>query len=410
MTQFGRPIGTDDVPPRHPEPPKVPPFHRRGSIIATIAIALVLAGIEGYRLISGLHGIPARAQDPGARDNTLQFIKERDEIIVPEGSPLRGKLVIAPVAEKEIQRRLILPAVVEADPSRTIKVLPAVAGRVVELKVELGARVAKGDLLAVIESGDLAMAISDAEKARAAEKLTKQSLDRLLTLEKVAAISIKDRQQAQSDYAQAQSELQRSEARLRAIGVAPETAEPTRLLEMKSPIAGSVIDLQLAPGAFLNDPTASVATVANLDTIWVTANVPEKDTALIVKGQSVEVVFTAYPRETFRGEVLFVSDVLDAETRRTRVRIAFNNPGLRLKPNMFANATFLAPKQNLPVIPTNALLLRNETDQVFVEVRPWVFEARPVEVGFQEGDQAIVTSGLKAGERVVVKDGVLLND
>lgn len=56
------------------------------------------------------------------------------------------------------------------------------------------------------------------------------------------------------------------------------------------------------------------------------------------------------------------------------------------------------------------MLLRNETDQVFVEVRPWVFEARAVEVGFQEGDRTIVTGGLKAGERVVVKDGVLLND
>ncbi len=304
----------------------------------------------------------------------------------------------------------MLPAVVEADPARTVKVLPPVAGRVIELKVELGARVAKGDVLAVMESGDLAMAFSDAEKARAAVKLTKQSLDRLLILEKGAAIAVKDRQSAQNDYAQAQAELQRAETRLRALGVPPETAEPTRLFALKAPMAGSVIDLQMGPGAFLNDPTAAVATIANLDTIWVTANVPEKDTALVVKGQSAEVVFTAYPGEVFRGDVLFVSDVLDPDTRRTKVRIAFQNPDLRLKPNMFANATFLAPKRNLPVIPTNALMLRNETDQVFVEVEPWVFEARPVEVAFQQGDQAIVTGGLKAGERIVVKDGVLLND
>jgi cobalt-zinc-cadmium efflux system membrane fusion protein len=77
---------------------------------------------------------------------------------------------------------------------------------------------------------------------------------------------------------------------------------------------------------------------------------------------------------------------------------------------MFANVTFLAPKQTLPTIPNTALLLHDETDQVFVEVRPWVFEARPVEVAFQEGDQAIVAGGLTAGDRIVVKDGVLLND
>jgi len=370
--------------------------------------AVVGAGI--YRLMSNSWGDPARAQAPGARESAPLLIKEGQRITIPPGSPLRGKLVIATVAEKEIQRTLVLPAVVEADPARTVKVLPPVAGRVVELKVELGARVAKGDVLAVIESGDLAMAFSDAEKARAAEKLTKLTLDRLLALEKTAAIAVKDREQAQNDYAQAQAELQRTETRLRAIGVPAGSTEPTRLLAMKAPMAGSVIDLQMAPGAFLNDPTASVSTIANLDTIWVTANVPEKDTALVAKDQSVEVVFTAYPGEVFRGRVLFVSDVLDPDTRRTKVRTAFQNPDVRLKPNMFANATFLAPKRDLPVIPTTALILRNETDQVFVEVEPWVFEARPVEVGFQQGDQAIVTGGLKAGERVVVKDGVLLND
>ena len=83
---------------------------------------------------------------------------------------------------------------------------------------------------------------------------------------------------------------------------------------------------------------------------------------------------------------------------------------MRLKPNMFANATFLARLQKVPVVPTKALVLRNESDQVFVEVEPWVFEPRRVDVAFQQGDQAIVARGLKAGDRVVVKGGVLLND
>jgi cobalt-zinc-cadmium efflux system membrane fusion protein len=179
---------------------------------------------------------------------------------------------------------------------------------------------------------------------------------------------------------------------------------------VKAPVSGSIIDLQIATGAVVNDPTAAIMTIANLDTIWVTANVPEKDTALVEKGQSADVVFTAYPGEVFKGEALFVSDVLDPDTRRTKVRIAFRNPNMRLKPNMFANAVFLAPKQMMPVIPTTALVLRNETDQIFVEVAPWVFEARPVDVAFQQGDQAMVQGGLKSGEHVVVKGGVLLND
>ena len=160
----------------------------------------------------------------------------------------------------------------------------------------------------------------------------------------------------------------------------------------------------------MNDPTAALITIANLDTIWVTANVPEKDTALVAKGQSADVVFTAYPTETFKGDVLFVSDVLDPDTRRTRVRVAFDNPGTRLKVNMFANATFLSPKQNMVVVPTTALVLKDESDRVFVEVAPWTYEPRTVVVGFQQDDQVVITSGLKAGERIAVKGGVLLND
>jgi cobalt-zinc-cadmium efflux system membrane fusion protein len=409
MTKIGPPTGKGDV-----RSPSDAPDKTTGSVpawaFAVIVVAIAIASVGAYRQMTSSLGAAAHAQNSGSDDNAPQLIKHGEEITIPAESPLRSKLVVAPVVNKEIQRSLVLPAVVEADPGRTVRVLPAVTGRVVEVKIELGARVAKDDALAVIESGDLAQAISDGEKARASVKLAKQALDRLMMLEKSSAVAVKDRESAQNDYAQAQAELQRSEERLRAIGVPPDMTERTRLLTMKSPIAGSVTDLQMAPGAFLNDPTAAVATIANLNTVWVTANVPEKDTALVVKDQSADVVFTAYPHETFRGTVLFVSDVLDPDTRRTKVRIAFKNPDLRLKPNMFANVTFLAPKQSLPAIPNTALLLHDETDRVFVEVRPWVFEARPVEVAFQEGDQAIVAGGLTAGDRIVVKDGVLLND
>jgi cobalt-zinc-cadmium efflux system membrane fusion protein len=378
---------------------------RAGTTVG-LALLVVAAGIGIYYIASRTEAL--RAQEPSL--HAAFFTIEGERITVPPTSPLRTKLGIAEVADRNIQRSLTLPAVVEADPARTAKVLPSVAGRVIDLKVQLGARVAAGDVLAVIESGDLAQAISDLEKARSALTLTKQTLDRLLVLEKTRAIAVKDREQAQSDYAQAQSEFERAQNRLQAIGAPADQKGDDRRLSMKAPVAGSVIDLQMAPGAFLNDPTAAVMTIADLSTVWVTANVPEKDAPLVTKGQSVDVVFTAYPNEVFKGKVLFVSDVLDPDTRRIKVRIAFDNPDIRLKPNMFANATFLAPEQAMPVVPTTALMLRNETDQVFVEVAPWVFEARPVEIAFQQGDEAIVARGLKAGERVVVKDGVLLND
>jgi cobalt-zinc-cadmium efflux system membrane fusion protein len=409
MTQSGNPgehDGAHDGGLHAGVPAPRPPL-RAGAALALILI-VAAAGFGIYYIASRSGAL--RAQEPSLPDTAAFFTVDGARITVPPTSPLRVKLGVAEVADRNIQRSLTLPAVVEADPARTAKVLPSVAGRVIDLKVQLGARVAAGDVLAVIESGDLAQAFSDLEKARSALTLTKQTLDRLLVLEKTRAIAVKDREQAQSDYAQAQSEFERAQNRLQAIGAPSDQKGDDRHLSMKAPVAGSVIDLQMAPGAFLNDLTAAVVTIADLSTVWVTANVPEKDTALISKGQSVDVVFTAYPNEVFKGRVLFVSDVLDPDTRRTKVRIAFENPDIRLKPNMFANATFLAPEQAMPVVPTTALVLKNETDRVFVEVAPWVFEAHPVEVAFQQGNDAIVARGLKAGERVVVKGGVLLND
>jgi membrane fusion protein, heavy metal efflux system len=337
-------------------------------------------------------------------------VREGARVSVPEGSPVRAKLTIGPVGEQDIQRKLVLPAIVEADPARTVKVLTPVTGRVTELAVQLGERVTQGQELAVIDSGDLAQAYADVDKAKSMLTLTKKTLDRQLGLEKAGGAAIKDREQAQSDYIQAVAELERSGSRLRAIGIPADQKQESRLLTLRAPAAGSVIDLQVARGAFLNDPTAALMTIADLGTVWVTANVPESDTANVRKGQDVDVVFPAYPGEAFSGKVLFVSDILDPDTRRTKVRIAFDNPDVRLKPNMFADATFLAPRQKVPVIPTQAVILKNENDQVFVEVAPWTYEARPVEVGFQQGDRSIVQHGLKPGERVVVKGGVLLND
>jgi cobalt-zinc-cadmium efflux system membrane fusion protein len=382
----------------------------RPSTVLVLILFVAAIGIGAYQFIANSSDVRARAPGAVLQKRVPHLVREGSRIAIPEGSPLRSKLTTGTVGEKEIQRTFALPAIVEADPSRTVKVLPPVAGRVIDLKVQLGERVVRGQELAVIDSSDLAQAYADGEKARSALKLTKQTLDRVLALEKYSAAAVKDRQQAQNDHAQAQAEFERAQSRLRAIGVSADPKEEVRLLSLKAPVPGSVIDLQVAKGAFLNDLTAAIMTIANLETIWVTANVSEKDTALVTKGQAVNVVFTAYPTEVFKGRVLFVSDVLDPDTRRTKVRIAFQNPDIRLKPNMFASATFMTPKQILPIVPTTAVVLRNEVDQVFVEVAPWTFEAHPIEIDFQQGDEAVVARGLEAGERVVVKGGVLLND
>jgi cobalt-zinc-cadmium efflux system membrane fusion protein len=377
----------------------------RGFLLLVIGAGI---GAGAYRLIAAPSGGEILTVP---KIDAPNLIKKGGRIEIPGGSPLRDKLTIDAIGQKEIKRNLVLPAVVEADPARLVKVLPPLAGRVTQLKVQLGEEVVRGQPLAVLDSPDLATAYADYDRAKVLLVLAQRNRDRLRDLARSGGAALREQQQSETDYVTADVENQRAEARLRQIGVDPDdAANKSRTVTISAPVSGSVIDLAVAPGALWNDSTAALMTVADLSTIWVTANVPEKDTSLVTKGQSVDIIFAAYPGEVFNGQVLFVSNVLDPDTRRTKVRINIDNTAMRFKPGMFANVTFFAPSQTMPIVPTTALVLKDDANQVFVEVAPWTFESVPVEISFQQGDEAVVQSGLRVGNRVVVKGGVLLND
>jgi cobalt-zinc-cadmium efflux system membrane fusion protein len=396
-------------PPSAPRAPGGPPPEPKSGAtpLIVVFVALVLAA-GAWRLLAGPFGHAEPAREAAVK--TAALVRSGAQVTVPESSPVRRELTIAPIGVKDVRRSLVLPAVVEADPAKLIKVLPPVAGRVMHLQVQLGERVTAGQPLVMLESPDLAQAYADYDRAKVQVELTLKSRDRQRALHKIGGAAEKDQQQAETDYATAVAELRRSEARLKQIGVEADTKSQARDVTVAAPMAGSIIDLQVAPGEYWNDPTQPLMTIADLNTVWVTASVPEADTMLVAKGQPVEVVLPAYPGEVLKGNVLFVSDVVDTDTRRTKVRIAFANPGTRLRPGMFANVTFFAPAQEVAMVPTSALVLKDDLTQVFVETAPWTFQARTVDLGFQQGDQVALKSGVKPGERVVVTGGVLLGD
>lgn len=217
-------------------------------------------------------------------------------------------------------------------------------------------------------------------------------------------------QQSETDYVTAQVEDQRATDHLKQIGIDPSAPNKSRTVTVVAPMDGSIIDLGVAPGQYWNDATATLMTIADLASVWVTADVPENNVALIAKGQAVDVTLAAYPGEVRHGTVLFVSDVVDTDTRRTKVRIVFDNADGRLRPGMFATASFQAASRRLVVVPLSALVLKDDATQVFVETAPWTLTPRNVEVAFQQGDQAYLASGVKAGDRVVIRGGVLIGD
>lgn len=336
--------------------------------------------------------------------------RQGNRILVPEGSALRNRLSVMQAAAQPVTPKLVLPAVVESDPARSAAIFPSLGGRVRELKVALGERVVRGQALAVIDSPDLAQAYDDNDKASDALRLAEKILARQQEQSKLGTASDQDLDQAKSNAAQALAEHSRTEARLKILGVSADAKPSTRLLTVTAPLSGSVTTLAITPGTMINDTGQPIMTIADLSVIWVTAMLPEKDVAAVSKDQEAEVSLVAYPERILHGKVLFVSDVIEPDSRRDKLRIAFANADRALKPNMFATVTLAGTPGERIVLPSSALLMNNDRTSVFVAVAPWTFERRTVDPELQEGTSVAIRSGVKAGDQVVVKGAILLND
>jgi cobalt-zinc-cadmium efflux system membrane fusion protein len=371
-----------------------------GGILLGLALVTVLL-THGFGLLGA--GKPA---DSGP----AMMVRQGNQIVIPESSPLRKRLTVTPAHAEAVSVKLVLPAVVESDPARTAAVLTPLGGRVVGIKVALGDRVRQGQVLAVIDSPDLGQAFDDNDKAADASQLTRKNLTRQEEQFKLGTASNRDLDQARSDNAQASSEYARTQARLKVLGVSAERQQHSTLLSVQAPVSGSVTTLTIARGNMINDPTQPIMTVADLSTVWITALVPEKDVAAVAKDQDAEVALSAYPGRVLHGKVLFISDIIEPDSRRDKLRIAFPNADVSLKPNMFATVTLVGPKQTRVILPTSALLMNNDRTSVFVATAPWTFERRTVETQLEEGSTVTLGSGVKDGEQVVVKGGILLND
>ena len=351
------------------------------------------------------------AVDKAGNDADIPAVtRQADKLLVPLNSPLRARLAVQAIAPSQPDHTLSLPGIVEADPARTVNILPPLTGRLMSLKVKLGDSVQAGQIIATMSSPDLAQAFADADKARDASELALRALERAREVNKTGANASKDMEQIQSAYVQAEAENNRAAARLKTLGVRGETDEKTRLLNITSPIAGTVTVLNTGTGSYINDATATMMTIANLDSVWVTANVPEDLVATVQKGQAAEVTLAAYAGKTLKGKIDFLSAIIEPDTRRNKARISFANADGKLKPNMFANVKLAVAQTKKIVIPTSALLMNNDSITVFVEVAPWVFVRRTVELDKEDGEQVSILSGLSTGERIIVRGGVLLND
>jgi cobalt-zinc-cadmium efflux system membrane fusion protein len=156
------------------------------------------------------------------------------------------------------------------------------------------------------------------------------------------------------------------------------------------------------------DNSVAIATIANLDPIWVVGDVFERDLAAVRRAKLVDITFPAYPGETWHGIISNVADVIDPGSRTVRVRVVLPNPGHRLKPEMFATLSIERGTSQVFVLPTTAVVHEGSSTFVFLEADAGRYERRQVTLGRINDQTAVITDGLKNEDRVVTTGAALL--
>ena len=376
--------------------------------LVTLAAAMTLcAGCSGKDTASA-------AVTPG-RTTSI-----RPSVVIPANSPMLGQIKREAVTAKELPTdEIVAHGKIEANPNRVSKVVLPVTGRVSSVLVKVGDAVRKDQPLLAIQSPDGDAAVSanlsaqaGVMQARAALVKAQSDFDRSSDLFEHNAVAKKDVQSAESALAQAKAALEQAQAaqdqatrRLAVLGLKPGDAVQEVIL--RAPLAGKVLELSIVPGEFRNDTSASVMTIADLSSVWVTSQVPESYIRFVQIGERVEINLVAYPGELFEGKVSRIADTVDPQTRTVKVQAEMDNREGRFRPEMYGSIHHVESLASVTVIPFAAVVEDGNRAVVFVEQSPGRFQERGVTVGKRAGDMVRVVSGVKPGESVVV-DGVML--
>ena len=183
--------------------------------------------------------------------------------------------------------------------------------------------------------------------------------------------------------------------------------EPEQYLPIVSPVDGYVIEKNVFEGATV-EPGEVLYRVAGLERIWVVAAVYESELPSISEGQEAEVTLPYLPGTKFQGQVSFIYPYLEDRTRTGRIRIELPNPGLELKPDMYANVELVSNLGERLVVPEEAVLYAGPRHLVFLDLGEGRLRPQEIEIGVKSGDDYVVLSGLEAGDVVVTSGNFLV--
>jgi len=368
--------------------------------LRNIIIGLVICALLAVVIIPQLRTSDIEAGAPE------QYLKINGQIFIPETSPIRQSIMVGEVITQTVRREVSAPASVTAKPSMRANIFPPAGGRIVQLFVNMGQSVRAGQALFEIYSPEIAEVQTDFLNARSALAQAEREFRRKEALHNKGIAPLRELEEASTEFEIAKSELEGALLKLKIMGIDEEKIG--KPLIVRSPINGKVVDLNVAPGEFITEPEEPLMIVADLSKVWLTGNIQEKDIRFIKPEADVNAVFAAYPGEVYEGKVLFISDILDEETRTTRVVIEFLNEDFKLKPGMFATVRLLSEPTPEIVTEPGAVLQRRDYNYVYVQKEPFTFELRKVITGELIDGKIVILDGLQENEKIITHNAVML--
>jgi cobalt-zinc-cadmium efflux system membrane fusion protein len=336
--------------------------------------------------------------------------KQQPEAVSNGGSPAQNPVEAVTVHSQAVSNQLVLSARIMANPTEVVHIYPPISGRVVALKVLPGQEVTKGQQLGTLQSSDAAQARSDYEKARIEAARADLQLQRGKDLLQHQVMAQRDYDDLKALDDADHSELDRSRQALAILGFDVNSTSDT--VPIRAPISGVVLDVGTATGELQRslDNATAIATIANIDSVWVVGDLYPRDLSSVKTGQPVDVSVTGYPDMKLHGVIDNISDSVDPTSLTLKVRVVLPNPGHKLKPSMYATIAVTNQKGNAIVVPSTAVIRNGKDTFVFVMDANNKPVRRDVVLGETHDTTDEVTSGLQDGDRVVSTGAELLRE
>ena len=393
---------------------------RSRAVLAGAAIALALIIFGAWRwshspppeLAATTTASAASSDAPGAASSGHDNINRSDSQL--------AAVKVAPIEDREFPVEKQAVGSIDFDEEMAVQVFTPYQGRIIALYASLGDDVKKGQTLFTVDSPDLLQAESTLIAAAGVMDLTTRNLARLRELYKTLAVSQHDVEQATSDQQTAEGNLRAARDAVRIFGksdaeidrlVAQRNADPT--LVVTSPIDGRVTARNAAPGLLVQPGSAPAPyTVANIDVMWMLAQVPESDSPAFRVGQQVQVTLNAFPGRTFDGKITAIGTTVDANTRRVLVRSEVNDPAHELRSGMFANFVIRVGRPvRSPAIPLDGVVREGDgTMTVWITADRRLFTKRTVKIGAQFDGYRQILEGARAGELAATEGAIFLSN